>query len=127
MKKILIADDSNMVYQLVERTIKSDEDNYYEIYSAKDGLETIIQTVKLKPDLIFMDYEMPYLTGFEAIEIIKSNNELKDIPIVCFTSRDSAFDKMHGIMLGCADYISKTIKKETLKELISKHIPNEPS
>ncbi|MFK5855078.1 MAG: PAS domain S-box protein [Bacteroidota bacterium] len=77
------------------------------IIEAANGLETINNIEKYKPDLVFLDLRMPVMDGYEANEIIKKNPEWSQIPIVAITA--SAFDKDEKkvIAMGFSGYVRK--------------------
>ncbi len=80
-KKILIADDHPM---LLRGLLMEFEDcGYTSIITASNGLEAFQKLIKHKPELCFLDVEMPYLDGFEVIK--KAKSELKDTKYAILT------------------------------------------
>ena len=73
---------------------------------------------KETPDLILLDIEMPVINGFEALEILKSKPETKDIPVIFLTSLAGETDRSKGLALGAADYIVKPYTPSLLFEKI---------
>ena len=81
-KKIMVIDDNALVLRNIKSLLEAD----YEIClatSGKQGLETIL---KKAIDLILLDYDMPEMDGKEVFEIIKSDDSLKNIPVIFLTS-----------------------------------------
>ncbi len=67
-----------------------------------------LQAMKIeRPDLILLDITMPELDGFEVCERIKSDEKLKDIPIIFISALIEPFDKVKAFSLGGVDYITK--------------------
>jgi CheY-like chemotaxis protein len=60
----------------------------YKIYEAPDGTKGIELIRSKKPDLILLDLMMPHVDGFTVIDTIKSDQELRDIPIIVITAKD---------------------------------------
>lgn len=87
-KRILLVDDSGILL----RSVKAMLVDKYEVAVATDGQKAIERARRRKPDLILLDYEMPVMDGKETLEVLRQDDELKDIPVVFLTSianRDS--------------------------------------
>lgn len=109
MKRILVIDDNKIVYEHIKKIINENSELKYkvEIKRSENGFEGLVEIAQNKPDLIFMDFEMIYLNGYETTAIIKQSDDYRDIPIVFFSGKESPFDKMQGLMLGANDYLHK--------------------
>ena len=70
-------------------------------------LQCLLKDGKQFPDLILLDINLPIMNGFEALQEIKSIKEMKDIPIVIFTSSDSQTDMRYGYENGADLYMRK--------------------
>jgi diguanylate cyclase (GGDEF)-like protein len=103
-EKILIAEDEKETTELLKILLESKK---YEIFSGRDGQETLAQTKRLKPDLILMDVLMPKLNGFEVLHLIKEDPELQNIPVIFLTAKGRSEDKIAGLKMGVQDYITK--------------------
>jgi signal transduction histidine kinase/DNA-binding NarL/FixJ family response regulator len=80
--KIMIVDDISYNILVLKQLINSEGTVFIE---AKDGTDALAKLKTEKPDLIFMDIRMPGINGFDATEIIKQDEELKNIPVIAFT------------------------------------------
>ena len=69
---------------------------------------------KVNPDLILMDVRMPRMTGYEACKVMKSNAELKDIPVVFLTARGQESEIQQGLDVGAEDYLLKPFAPDQL-------------
>jgi len=115
-KTILIADDVDFNRELL---IKYLSDYEFSIVEAKNGLQSIELIRKNKPDLILMDMKMPVLNGYEALEIIKDDKELQDIPIIAVTASAMISDEKVISRL-CNSMLRKPVSKyELLKEIMN--------
>ena len=85
------------------------------VLTATDGSEAVTTVRRLKPDLILMDIMMPVMSGIEATEIIKSDEETKHIPIVMLTAAGNKEDIVKGLEVGAIDYITKPFFMPELK------------
>ena len=87
-KLILLVDDDGMQLRTLNGMLK---DNY-DIRMATSGMQALTLIGKKKPDLIFLDYEMPVCDGRMTLEMIRELEEAKDIPVVFLTGVN---DKEH--------------------------------
>lgn len=63
----------------------------------------------LKPDMILLDINMPDMNGYQVLEYFKSNQELRDIPVVAITAFAKPSEVMRGLEAGFAEYLTKPI------------------
>src|SRR4030043_1230607 len=83
MKKILIIEDEELIYSLLEKRLKQEG---FEVAVAKNGQEGIDKMKQKKPDLILLDIIMPKKNGFEVMEEMKEDSALKNIPIIIISN-----------------------------------------
>jgi len=106
---ILYAEDNDEIRETTLRTLKI---LFKDVYTAKDGVEALEIYNKSTINLLFLDYVMPNIDGYElAMEIRKTN---KAIPIVIcsgFTDKDKL---MNAIKIGAIKYIEKPLKFDDL-------------
>ena len=117
--KILIVDDDN-VNRLLARTVLKQINADIITLEAVNGKEAIEIFQKEKPEIIFMDIQMPELNGYDAtIEIRKLEIE-KKIPIIAFTA-STVKEKIEKYFdAGMDDYVSKPFKKDKIFEMLNK-------
>jgi len=123
---ILIAEDDEDDYLLIEEAF-TEVSSRHKLVWVKDG-EALMDRLSSKnngspnnslvPNLILLDLNMPKISGFEALQEIKSNNNLRRIPIVIFTTSQSEDDVVHCYDLGVNSFIQKPIRFETLVDVI---------
>ena len=105
MKKIMIVDDQSEVRELVEVTLLSDG---YEILQTDTGEKAIEMAIREKPDIILMDIMMPgEIDGLEAVRILKSNPDTKNLHIILLTAKGQKKDIEIGLLAGADDYFIK--------------------
>lgn len=104
--RVLIADDSFFMRKLLRRIF--DSDSAIEVVGeARDGVETIGEAVRLKPDVITMDYHMPKLNGAAAAqEILKLVGPVQIIMISAYT-REGAEETLESLRSGAVDFVMK--------------------
>ena len=119
--KILVVDDNVAAL----RTIKIMLEDEYKINLAKSGTKAVASIGREKPDLILLDYEMPVCDGRQTLEMIRSDEDIRDIPVIFLTS---VADRAHieaVLQLKPAGYLLKPPDKEKLMnkihEVLQKH------
>jgi len=90
----------------------------YEILQASDGWEAINVARDERHDLILMDIRLPTVNGFEAIRLLKQDNQTKAIPIIAVTAFATPGDETTALERGCAAYITKPINVDNLLSTI---------
>ena len=109
----IIIEDEKLARERLKLLLQKHEDVIETIDEAANGLEGLDKIKKHKPDLIFLDIQMPGLTGFEMLQ------QLEDIPLVIFTT---AYDEyaLQAFETNTIDYLLKPIAPERLEKAISK-------
>ena len=120
---ILIVEDDPKSLKLIRDLLRA---SGYAIIEATDGRQGVEQARAQKPDLIFMDIQMPVVNGIEATKILKTDRATKDIPIIALTASAMKEDKVKAFQAGCDGYITKPIDIKRFlkkaKEYLSGHI-----
>lgn len=121
-RKILIVEDDQSSYELLSIEIGK---YCSEILIAKTGNEAI-EVFRNNPDidLIFMDIQMPEMSGYEVTWQIRQFN--KEVLIIALTAFALSGDKNKALDAGCTDYVSKPLLKSELIELINKYFKIQP-
>lgn len=101
---VLIADDDPSIRTLL-RTILGRAG--FGVAEAADGRQAVERARELRPDLVVMDWEMPYLDGRDAAAELKSDLATAQLPIVMLTSRSRIEDKVDALGVGVQDFITK--------------------
>lgn len=112
MNTVIIIDDEPLARAIVKEYLKDYED-FELLAECSDGFEGIKKITELKPDLIFLDIQMPKINGFEMLEL------LQDVPSVIFTT---AFDEyaLKAFEASAVDYLLKPFPKERFDAAIQK-------
>lgn len=114
LKHVLIVDDSAVTL----RSVKSLLDKKYRVSVATSGEMAIKSMQRSLPDLVLLDYEMPDCDGKETLEMIRQNEEMKDVPVMFLTG---VADKQHiasVLELNPVGYMLKPPEKEKLLSAI---------
>jgi len=79
----------------------------YDLTEAEDGEEAIAAVARRRPDLILMDIQLPVMDGYEATRRIRTNPDLRSVPIIAVTSYALAGDEDKALAAGCDGYVTK--------------------
>lgn len=109
--KVLVADDNPNSRQLVKDILES---LGYEPILAIDGPGALAAAQAQVPDLIILDVNMPGMSGFEVLAILKSDETLSKIPILMLTALADVDNRVTGLGLGADDYLSKPFSPREL-------------
>lgn len=105
-KRILIVEDNDLNLKLFRDLLMA---HGYETLETKDGLEAIMLTRNERPDLVLMDIQLPEISGLDVTRRIKSDDSIRNIPIVAVTAFAMKDDEEKILSAGCEAYISKPI------------------
>jgi cyclic di-GMP phosphodiesterase len=108
---ILVADDSEPNRDLLSELLSAQG---YKVVSAADGQQAQRAVDSDSIDLALLDVVMPRPSGFELCQAMKAKRETRLIPVVLLTSLNSDDDRVHGIMCGADDFLSKPVNKHEL-------------
>ncbi len=103
-RTILTVDDTPANIRLLTHYL---EKQGYRVITAEDGFEGFKAAIQYHPDLVLLDIMMPGTDGYEVCELLKAEEETKDIPVVFLTAKANVEDKIKGFELGAVDYITK--------------------
>jgi len=81
-----------------------------------------VQLRQEAPDMILLDIEMPRMDGFELLEWVKSQADLKHIPVIMISSRATEKYVDKATALGCTAFLGKPYLIDSLVELFNEHL-----
>ncbi|KUJ62390.1 hypothetical protein AR687_07995 [Flavobacteriaceae bacterium CRH] len=123
--RILLTDDDEDDRDFFAEAI-SDLHLKYPVEFCTNGIELIKRLNDENyeiPDIIFLDLNMPILSGFETLEQIRSDSKFKDIPVIAIYSTSATNDGIKStFLLGASAYIVKPLSFKDLKLLLKKVI-----
>lgn len=103
-EKILIIDDEEHIVELIRYNLEGAGYTTFEAYNGIDGLALAKKEV---PDLVLLDLMLPGMDGLEVCKAMRSDEKLKNLPIIMLTAKSEEIDKILGLELGADDYITK--------------------
>ncbi len=105
-KKILVVDDSGAML----RNVKGWLEEQYQVILANSGAMAIKYLATNRPDLVLLDYEMPVVDGKQVLEMIRSESEFANIPVIFLTSKGDKESVMKVMSLKPDGYLLKTME-----------------
>ena len=115
MAKVHIADDQANMRQLVRVTLES---GHFEILEASDGDAALEVARREHPDLVFLDWTMPGVSGVEVCRALREEPSTAGTRIVMLTARSQADDRETAQAMGADDYITKPFSPIQLLEKV---------
>jgi len=112
---LIVEDDENMIGMLKHYFSKQN----VEVDVALNGTDALTKARQRKPHLITLDINMPGLNGWDTLTIIKSDNDLSDVPVVIVTMQE---ERKKGLNLGADEYLIKPINKDDIETIFSKFL-----
>jgi len=110
-RSVLIIDDSPTVRRLAEIVLSN---SGYEVYTAADGEEGIKIAKQTKPSIILVDFIMPKMNGYKVCKIIRSDPELKNIPLILITAKGEEVGQTFEEKFGIIHYFQKPFEPDEL-------------
>lgn len=119
-KKILVVDDSDFMRKNIINLLGND----YEMLESNSSIAAIKSLTVNRPDLILLDYEMPVCDGAQTLAMIRSDEEIADIPVVFLTGRGDAESVRKVMALKPKGYLLKSMPETEIKKYIDGILTN---
>ena len=115
---VLVVDDSITVRRVTQRLLQREG---YRVALAADGLQGLERLREERPAVVLSDIEMPRMDGFDFVRNIRSDDKLRDLPVIMITSRIAEKHRDHAEELGVNHYLGKPYSEEDLLRLIREY------
>jgi len=119
--KILIVDDNPLNVDILKEVLESMGQTVLCAYSGEEALALVRQE---SPDLVLLDIMMPKMNGHVVLEMLKSDPDTADIPVVIISALSRTEDRVKGLAQGALDYIVKPFEFEEVKARVSSILRN---
>ncbi|HZW34534.1 MAG TPA: response regulator, partial [Isosphaeraceae bacterium] len=117
-RRLLLVEDSSTMRRMLAMKL---QEAGYEVVTANDGVQGLAKArEEPRPDLILTDYEMPELDGAGLCQAVKSDKDLRSIPILMLTTLGAIDQKVAGLEAGADDYILKPKSPDDFRELFQR-------
>lgn len=114
---ILIADDRPSSRELLRTVL---ERAGYAVVEAEDGEEALAHARSGEPSLILLDLQMPRLDGYAVLEQLRSDERLRNIPVLALTASAMRGDRERILAAGFTDYLAKPAGPELLRDTVAR-------
>ena len=114
--KILVADDSRVMRQIVIRTLRQAGFDDHDIVEAEDGRDAFDKVQSESPDLVLSDWNMPNMSGFECLEALRSSGS--SVPFGFVTSEGSPEMRDKAAGAGALFLIAKPFNEDTFRDAL---------
>jgi CheY-like chemotaxis protein len=104
-KKILLIEDEELMIDLLYKKLIQEG---YDVTVARNGEEGLKEMKENKPDIVLLDIIMPKMGGFEVLEAMHKDQELKKIPVVIISNSGQPVELDRAKELGAIDWLIKT-------------------
>jgi CheY-like chemotaxis protein len=114
-RKLLLADDSATIQKVIDLTFA---DEGVQVVSVSSGREAIDRLLEVRPDVVLADVFMPSPSGYEVCEYVKTNEQLKHIPVMLLVGSFEPFDEAEARRVGADDILTKPF--QSIRRLIDR-------
>jgi two-component system cell cycle response regulator DivK len=115
---VLIVEDNELNLKLLNDIL---EYHGYTILTTRTGGPALEIARQHRPDLILMDIQLPDITGMEAAQQLKADEQTRAIPIVAVTAFAMSGDRAMILASGCDDYVAKPFNVVAFLELVERY------
>ena len=102
--RILIVEDEAALVTLLRYNLEREG---FEVFEARDGDEALVVVDENPPDLVLLDWMLPFTSGIEVCRQLRRRPETRRTPIIMLTARGEEADKVRGLDSGVDDYVTK--------------------
>lgn len=115
MKKVVVIDDEPFILMMIEDKLKNAGIHVTTIRDSKHAMDTIKEE---RPDLVITDWMMPDLSGIELCRMLKSDPDVKDIPVFMLTAMGQNPEEQLGTQSGVEKYLTKPFSPNLLLKMV---------
>ncbi len=122
MARLLIVDDKTSNRELLRSML---EHAGHEVAEAADGIAGLELMRIEKPKLVLLDIQMPGLDGYQVLEQMMADGELREIPVIAVTAYAMQGDRDRGAKAGFREYITKPVSMKQLLAAVGRQLQRE--
>ncbi|MFB3891674.1 MAG: response regulator [Phycisphaerae bacterium] len=116
---LLVEDNEQNIYLATFLLVKSG----HEVVQVRNGTQAVDEAMRVLPDLIILDIELPGMDGYAVARAMRKQPALGSVPIIAVTSYAMVGDREKALQAGCTDYIEKPINPDTFVRQVAQYLP----
>ena len=117
--RIVVVDDTPANLHLLSNLL---EECDYEVRALPSAKFALMAMEDFQPELILLDINMPQMNGYEMCDVLKNNEQWRDIPVIFISALNEVFDKIKAFNMGGVDYITKPVQAEEVLARVATHL-----
>ncbi len=117
--KIIVVDDTPANLELLSEMLKTRGYSVTAVNSGKLALQAVKNEI---PDLIILDINMPEMNGYDVCKVMKSDNDLCDVPVIFISGLSETSEKLEAFSSGGVDYITKPFHIDEVYARVATHL-----
>lgn len=114
-KRLLVVDDEPNLLRAVAAVLR---DENFEVATARNGKDALLQVAKSVPDLVVSDVRMPLMDGYALARNLRSAPHTRLVPIIFLTAKDDTRDRVEGFRSGVDVYLTKPFEPDELVAVV---------
>lgn len=118
MGKIVIIDDDIITLEIHRKYLE----NSHVVYTFDSGQEALEHIAEIRPDVILLDIEMPFMNGFEVLEKLHGKRDFAEIPVIGVTGQREKVTALRFLGEGAVAYLMKPVEKQLMLEKVDEVI-----
>ncbi|HZP06482.1 MAG TPA: PAS domain S-box protein [Terracidiphilus sp.] len=115
---VVVADDNADMRSYIARLLGS----HYRVFAVRDGIEAVETARNIRPSLVLSDVMMPRLDGFGVLNAIRTDADLRAIPVILLSARAGEESRVEGLDAGADDYLVKPFTARELLARVAAHV-----
>ncbi|MDB5999322.1 MAG: diguanylate cyclase protein [Rhizobacter sp.] len=109
---VMMVDDEPMMTEVVQTYLE--EAGYTDLIATNDPVEALEMARATRPGVILLDLMMPGMSGFDVLQAIRADEDLRYTPVIVLTAASNAATKLRALELGATEFLSKPVDKSEL-------------
>lgn len=117
--KVICIDDSPVIINSITNFL---DEKMFSVIGVNDSLKALMQIIRVKPDIILLDIEMPNLDGYELCSLLRKHSYFHHTPIIMVSGRVGLIDKAKAKIVRSTGYLTKPFTQVDLLKVVFQHI-----
>ena len=120
--RVLIIEDDRPTVRLIQTALEA---KGFSVVSARNGAEGLIAVHEERPDAVILDINLPIMDGFQALRVLRENEQTRSLPVIILSERGADSDLLKGLTTGADLYLTKPFGTQELVVAVARVLPRE--